>query len=357
MKPALFLCLALLLHSASAFAQPEYRITDLGDIGEAFYGMGAMAINDRGQVAGGNDHAFLWTNGKLQDLGTLRPQEYEDSTFAIANGINNQGVLVGCSGSFRAVFGTGLRSARGIMVKNNHLEQFSGYNVSFIPYAINDAGQIAGLNAFRGFFYTRGKMIPIDTLSKVPNGNRSIARGLNARGQVVGWSTAGTLPLAKQGDLATHAFLWQRQGKSVQMRDLGVLSGWVNSYAYQINRQGEIVGALSDAGGGSDGFEQAGHTAAFLWRDGKMRSLGALPGSKNSAALGVNDSTEIVGTSDAHAFLWTQGKMLDLNAFLPAGSGWTLEEARAINNRGQIVGSGKLHGQDHMFLLTPATLR
>ena len=49
--------------------------------------------------------------------------------------------------------------------------------------------------------------------------------------------------------------------------------------------------------------------------------------------------------------------MRDLNAFLPAGSGWTLKEARAINNRGQIIGSGKLHEQEHMFLLTPVTLR
>ena len=357
MKPALFLCLALLLHSASAFAQPEYRITDLGGIGEAFYGMGAMAINSRGQVAGGNGNAFLWTNGKLQDLGTLRPEEYEDSTFAVANGINNSGVLVGCSGSFRAVFGTGLRSARGIVVKNNHLEQFSGYNVSFIPYAINDTGQIAGLNAFRGFFYTRGKMIPLGTFSRVPNGNRSTARSLNTRGQVVGWSTFGTLPPAGQGGLATHAFLWQRHGKSSQMRDLGTLPGWVNSYAYKINRQSEVVGTVSDTGSNSDGFEQAGHTAAFLWRGGKMRSLGTLPGSKNSAAFGINDSTEIVGASDTRAFSWTQGKMRDLNASLPAGSGWTLEEARAVNNRGQIVGSGKLHGQEHMFLLTPTTKR
>ncbi len=344
--------LALFLCPASASAQPEYRITDLGSIEGASDEVGAMAINDRGQVAGGNGHAFLWTNG-IRDLGTLRPQEYEDSTFAVANDVNNQGVLVGCSGSFKAVFGTGLETARGIVVKNNHLQQFSGYNVSFIPYAINDAGQIAGLNAFRGFFYAQGKMIPIGTFSHVPNGNRSTARGLNSRGQVVGWSTVGYLPVAKFDQLATHAFLWQRHGKSGRMRDLGTLPGWVSSYAYKINRQSEIVGSVSDAGGDTDGFERASRTAAFLWRSGKMVSLGTLPGSKNSAAFGINDSTEIAGTSDARAFLWTQGKILDLNACLPAASGWTLEEARAINNKGQIVGNGKLNGQEHMFLLTP----
>ncbi len=316
-----------------------------------------MAINDRGQVAGGNGHAFLWTNGTLRDLGTLRPEEYEDSTSAVANGVNNQGVVVGCSGSFRAVFGTGLQSARGIVVKNNHLRQFSGYNVSFIPYAINDAGQIVGQNAFRGFFYAQGKIIPLGTFSSVPNGNFSTAHGINQAGQVAGWSTASHLRVAKYDQLATHAFLWQRHGKSGRMRDLGTLPGWVSSYGYGINRQSEIVGSVSDAGGDTNGFERAGHTAAFLWRNGKMRSLGTLPGSKNSAAFGMNDSTEVVGTSDARAFLWTRGKMLDLNACLPNSSGWMLEEARAINNKGQIVGNGKLNGQEHMFLLTPTTKR
>ena len=45
--------------------------------------------------------------------------------------------------------------------------------------------------------------------------------------------------------------------------------------------------------------------------------------------------------------------MVDLNALLPAGSGWVLSEARAINAKGQIAGNGTLHGRPHAFLLTP----
>ena len=127
------------------------------------------------------------------------------------------------------------------------------------------------------------------------------------------------------------------------MRDLGILPGWVNSYAYGINRRGEIAGMISNAS----------YSRAFLWRKDKMISLGTLPGCKNSEALGINDSTGVIGTSDNRAFLWKWGKMLDLNTCLPSGSGWTLEEARAINSKGQIIGSGKLSGQEHMFLLTP----
>jgi hypothetical protein len=37
----------------------------------------------------------------------------------------------------------------------------------------------------------------------------------------------------------------------------------------------------------------------------------------------------------------------------PTGSGWVLYEAHAINDAGEIVGSGTINGQEHAFLLTP----
>ena len=332
----------------------RYGIADLGVVSGVDDRDGAMALNARGQVVGGNGHAFLSTYGKTLDLGALPPSgDPMDGSDGVAYGINNRGVIVGCSGGFNAVFGTGLANERAFTAGNGGLRELTKNPGLMIPYAINDSGQIAGVDQFRGFFFSRNTLIALGTFSHVPNGNRSTARSLNAKGQVVGWSTVGTLPVAKFGQLATHAFLWQRRGKSGRMRDLGTLPGWVSSYAYKINQQSEIVGSVSDAGGDTDGFERASRTVAFLWRGGKMTSLGTLPGSKNSEAFGINDSTAVVGTSDARAFLWTRGRMLDLNACLPTASGWTLEEARAINNKGQIVGSGKLRGQEHMFLLTP----
>ena len=46
--------------------------------------------------------------------------------------------------------------------------------------------------------------------------------------------------------------------------------------------------------------------------------------------------------------------MIDLNSLLPAGSGWTLDEATAINDRGQIVGEGYYHGVECGFLCSVA---
>ena len=91
-----------------------------------------------------------------------------------------------------------------------------------------------------------------------------------------------------------------------------------------------------------------------------VKDLGTL-GGPSSSALGINDAGQVVGfasTSEgvSHAFLYERSatpKMQDLNSLIPPDSGWSLEEARAINQKGQIVGLGERNGHNHAFLLTP----
>ncbi len=45
--------------------------------------------------------------------------------------------------------------------------------------------------------------------------------------------------------------------------------------------------------------------------------------------------------------------MIDLNDQIPAGSGWVLQYAAAINDAGWIVGWGRFGGQTQAFLLVP----
>ena len=342
-----------------------FTVTDLGATPNEYNSPGALALNDVGQVVGGSGHAFLWDNGKTADLGSLRPEGPEDDTKSIAYGINNQGQIVGSSGSFGPIVMSGLQFARGILYERGTLRQFTTKNSSFEPYAINDKSQIVGLDSYRGFFYENGRLTEIGTLSRVPVGNRSTARALNSHRQVVGWSTVNSRLHDTSKELPAHAFLWQRNAKAGrrrerqdEMRDLGTLPGWINSYAYGINDRGEVVGSVSDATGRPYGVDidptdTDGRADAFLWRDGKMTSLGTLPGSRDSEAYGIDDSGTIVGRSDGKAVAWQEGKIRDLNAFIPAGSGWVLQEARAINRKGQIVGIGTLAGKPHSFLLTP----
>ena len=75
-----------------------------------------------------------------------------------------------------------------------------------------------------------GSMIDLGTLG----GYGSEARGINARGQVAGYSstTAGWY----------RAFLWEKG----TMTDLGVLGGGFST-AYGINQRGQVVGVSSTA--------------------------------------------------------------------------------------------------------------
>ena len=51
------------------------------------------------------------------------------------------------------------------------------------------------------------------------------------------------------------------------------------------------------------------------------------------------------------AFLYSGGVMTDLNTFLPANSGWVLQDAVGVNDSGLIAGNGLFNGQQRAFLL------
>jgi probable HAF family extracellular repeat protein len=49
--------------------------------------------------------------------------------------------------------------------------------------------------------------------------------------------------------------------------------------------------------------------------------------------------------------------MVDLNTLIDPTLGWVLTTAAAVNDAGQIVGSGVINGQSHAFLMTPPAAR
>jgi probable HAF family extracellular repeat protein len=165
-------------------------MTDLGTPGGPR--ASASGINASGQVTGfvavpqtpdcgsSDGHAFLYSNGKMQDLGTLD------------GGCSSGGV------------------------------------------AINDAGQIAGessLNGFQeqhAFLWSNGVMQDLGTL-----GGYAYVFGMNSKGQVVGDSMAP--------DGQNHAFLYT-DGKMYDLNDLVTgLAGTLLSIATGINDNGQIV--------------------------------------------------------------------------------------------------------------------
>ncbi len=97
---------------------------------------------------------------------------------------------------------------------------------------------------------------------------------------------------------------------------------------------------------------------AFLWDSTNgLQDLGTLDGYTDSYASDINNNGQIVGyaSSAFRALLWENGTVTDLNTLISPNSGWILGAATAINNQGQIVGEGLLDGQNlvHAFLLTP----
>ena len=96
----------------------------------------------------------------------------------------------------------------------------------------------------------------------------------------------------------------------------------------------------------------------FLWDLGQMRGLEPWPGDVSSEALAMNIYSDVVGRSGngdfstSRAMLWRGGKAIDLNTWVSDNS-WTLQVATAINNAGQIVGTGRHNGQTRAFLLQP----
>ena len=132
-------------------------------------------------------------------------------------------------------------------------------------------------------------------------------------------------------------------------------------YAAAINSQNMIAGT---SGTNSTAGAYA-HAMLYDYNTDNLLDLGTLNGGLTSGAADINEFNQVVGTSwlvtqltslydptKYHAFLWEDGIMTDLNTLIAADSGWILTAARAINDNGDIVGSGLVNGQVHGFLLT-----
>lgn len=315
---------------------PRYRVTDLGLISTATDNIGP-ALNQEGAVTGWhpnqlNEHptAWLWHKGQLRILGGL--PNYPD-TYAAA--INDRLQVVGIARSTQDI-----RFMRPFLWDGKSVHDLGGLGGSFgAALDINAHGDIVGFSQLasgftHAFFYHNGKMRDLGTL---PNGDFSIAEGINDHDAVVGISN--NAPKA-----SSRAFLYA-QGT---MSDLGLLPGGAFSHAHAINNAGVVVGWASTADG---------DIHACLWKNHKIVDLGTL-GDSPSTAWGINAQGQIVGSSadryqHQHAFLWENGHMEDLNSFIPSNSGWILQRAFRINDRGQIVGIGRFGGETHVFLLIP----
>lgn len=210
---------------------------------------GGPALSDSGQVVGWSEtstgavHAFSWTDGSMEDLGTLGGE----MSFALS--VNTIGQVAGVAQFPQHAF---LWTPEAGMVDLGTLGGEASEAVS-----INDAGQVAGNSTTaggesHGFLWTAEEgMIDLGSLGGGTSqvGGASVVTlpggpALNESGQVVGSSVTST------GD--NHAFSWTAAGGMI---DIGTLGG-TSSGAFAVNDEGQVVG-ISDT--------SSGDFHAFLW--------------------------------------------------------------------------------------------
>ncbi len=332
----------------------SYSFIDLGSFGGNTI---AKAVNAAGQVAGssflvsGDNHAFLWQNGVISDIGTL------GGTTSVGNDINDLGMIVGNSQLAESTDAQLVAHAyvwqSGIMTDLGTLGgTFSSAS------GINNHGQIVGYAMLadgattHGVVWENGAIYDLNSLVPANSGwqfNGLTTFAINDNGQIVG-----------QGSINGHSHAFRLSDNDgifgnggAVITDLGTIGG-SRSGAYSINNSGQVAGWSYARDGTRHAVRYSGSTLSDL------KSL-----YQNSFANSINDGGQVVGGSDYrgwtlasqwHAFMWQNGKMTDLNQQLPSGSTWTLEIAYDINKSGRIVGTFLVGGQRHGFMMVPGTV-
>jgi len=322
-----------------------YDLIDLGEYVEP------KAINNNGVVVGSSNTdqypatAFSWSSVSGFNLikgGTS------------VNAVNDDGMIAGSTidGAF-----VGTR-------------QWSDYGA----FGINQTGEVAGYKVGKNLLQPRSlpynpaifngnKWEVYDIAQLYPRGTREdvyadrfILNGINARGYTVGYKYRYGLatysailidPNVTVNDLSDVVYLPTYGGRAVDINDNNMIAGTTGNNT----RVTPVI-----------------YSRAFIYdynaTTDNLTVLPVLEGGLRSSAYDINESNQVVGSSESaagnHAVIWDEvGVITDLHNLMLA-EGWVLTSATAINDYGDIVGTGtklvdgvaKAHG----FLLTNGTI-
>lgn len=360
---------------------PPYAVTDLGTLGGT--SSWATGVNNKGLVdgfstltgeacvpfpppPGCDEHAFLWRNGEMTDLGTLGGQNSGPSFWGRRP--NERGEVAGAAQ-------TSTPDPAGedycAFINNFGFENPAPFQC--LPFVwqdgvmtplptdggngsaaqVNIGGVVAGqvdVEPDPACTPQTPRPVPVvwekgvlHLLPLVPGFPYAGPSAINDTGQAAGVMVSDCAATVAQ------AVLWEHGTAT----SIGSLGGTQFGEAAAINNRGEVVGFSSLPG--NTVFH------AFFWSKlNGMNDLGTLPGDVLSFAAGINDQSQIVGTSfDANgnprAFFEQDGLMTDLNTLVSVDSPLYLLFGFDINARGQIVGAAIQNntGEIHGFLATP----
>ncbi|MBT9567951.1 MAG: HAF repeat-containing protein [Thiobacillus sp.] len=348
--------LSVLSLGGVAPASWAWTIEDLGDLpGGSSFSEG-HGLNETGDVVGygtaaATNEAFVWKRG----VGMSALARPAGSAYCTAHGINDTGLAAGfCDG--------GTTNKRVAMVWRSGTPAaiaFDSTTLSSEALAVNALGEVSG--TYRGRI-ARAPLLDqaftVDT--RIVN---AVARGITPLPADLGGSGRGNA-INSQGYIA---------GNAIQNR--GFVGGGINQPSHQpylwnpaINIGAIVaVGILpnatakhGEARGINDSRQVVGlyDNRGFLWTPGSPQQMVGTTVPITIEPYDINNRGQIVGVSRGKAQLYTvsSGAVTDLGA-LPEvrAAGWkSLSIARAINDNGQITGTGvNGAGEVHAYLLSP----
>jgi probable HAF family extracellular repeat protein len=328
---AAFAC--ALASQLQAAPSSKWSIVELGALGSR----GAMpnAINNRGDIVGTSNantgtplerqHAFLWSNGVIQDLGRSFGNPPGSANSGLG-ALNDHGTMIGSVDGRAYIWQDGAASplpfeanVRDINKSGAIVGSHSVLNPRGFPEAVS-----------RAFLFRDGVFQELGTLG----GQSSTANAVNDKGVVAGTSSLGGF------ESPTHGFVYE----DGVMKDLGTLGG-AESFVRDINNHGVIVGTAQEA---------SGRFVAVAWdpRSGIRRLMDA-----QSNAIAINDHGAILIGATEGSYVYEDGMLTKLEAIpAVAAAGWTRLFPSAINDRGWITGYGYKAGgpaEGSAFVLMP----
>jgi YVTN family beta-propeller protein/probable HAF family extracellular repeat protein len=328
---------------------PFYTFRDLGTLGGKF--SHANGLNNDGVIVGeaqdikGNSYAFRFADGIMQNLGV--PSTDKQSKGSGASAVNNVGTAVGSYSNTHTGSGHACIFANGNVTDVGSPGDFSSGN------SINDQGWIVGSvfnftsQAFHAFLFRPGDS-GLEDLGTF-GGRDSDPSFVDNQGIITGFSRD-----AMNNVLPFFAQVSTNTPKLIALPTLpGIPSGIAQGSA---ELPGEVV-----AVGVSGAFVDRAVKWSLTTNGYPITDLGTLPGDNAASAYSINSTGQIVGFSAYnngivfHAFVFENGSMKDLNNLVDGlPSGWSLQTAYRINDYGQICGEGTApDGSPHAFALSP----
>ncbi|WP_298231704.1 hypothetical protein [uncultured Azohydromonas sp.] len=312
-------------------AELRYRLQDLNEL-TGLENIWVQSLNNQGDftlVDRDSERSYLWRGGRLHDLGA-----WGFGTLTL----NERGEVAGTR-----LMDDGRRLPF-VWRDGRFIDPLAGLGASAgEAHDINESGHVVGEADGRAFVWdgTRSRYLDI------PGTTAASALAINDRGVIAGGlSRAGDQWLEERGYLL-------RDGQ-VQTLPEPILFEWTGAYrATEINNAGSTIVSWDDHNWGEYG--------STLYVGGTRFDLGY-----GTFARDINEHDWAAGYSvfevqwdeyEFSALVFHDGQRLSVSKMLTpeANARWDwLEYVSAINDRGQLLGDGRLaDGRTHAFIATP----